>query len=383
MDLTCGFATPEGRRLKKEKTRVSNAVFVVTTEQSCPYYDIGDELTVENGTISISAFKSTCLYLAEKVKAIVSAPDNFKQMAFSSPQQLNATLQQTQFDCGGCTGLIRFKFKQDKAYATVQMKLLMESEEARKRKHLAKYYDLLRPLKVFDSLENDSLENLINLLEFKTVLPQKVLLEKGTQGTHLYILISGEAEAAGVNGQKSSKLYAGDIFGAVSLLSGEPHRRTIHSNIITQVALLSSKNFRLILKKYPSLQIFLFRLLIRQVEAMALQSGHISSGMSGDLEDIAMVDLMQLIHSSQKTGNIEIQSSEGSGRIHFKDGEIVQASFQELEAKDAFIAVLGVASGQFTYHRGIPEEISRLEPIGGFMGLIMEGLQRIDENTSG
>jgi CRP-like cAMP-binding protein len=365
--------------LKKENPKMKNAVFIVTSEKSCPYYDLGDELNVENSTLAISSFKPVCLHLAEKIKNVVASPESFARFSSPGSQQVNPHAQQSNFDCGGCTGLIHFTFKQEKAYATLQMKLLMESEEVRKRQHLAKYFDLLRPLELFASLENEALEDLINLLEFKTILPQKVLIEKGAQGTHLYILISGEFEAPGTNGQKNSRMYPGEILGAVSLLSGEPHKNSINTVTVTQVALLSSKNFRQILKKYPSLQIFLFKLLIKRVEAVAIQSGQISSGMSGDLDEIPATDLLQLINSSQKTGSIEFQSSGGNAQIFFKEGEIVHALYRGLEGKDAVYAVLAIKNGQFTYHRGIPDDMEQLSPIGGFLAMIMEGLQKIDE----
>lgn len=360
---------------------MKNGVFIVTNEKSCPYYDLGDELTVENSTLAISAFKPVCLHLADKIKSVVTSPESISRFSSPGSQQLRPKAQNSNFDCGGCTGLIKFMFKQDKAYATLQMKLLMESEEVRKRQHLAKYFDLLRPLKLFESLENEALEDLINLLEFKTILPQKVLVEKGTQGTHLYILISGEIEAIEHDGQSGARMYTGDIVGAVSLLSGEPHRSTIQTVTVTQVALLSSKNFRHILKKYPSLQVFLFKLLIKRVEAMAIQSGQISSGMSGDLEEIPAADLLQLINSSQKTGLIDFRSNDATAQIYFKEGEIVRANYGELAGKEAVFSIIAIRNGQFTYHRGIPGEIEELSPIGGFLALVMEGLQKIDEQT--
>ncbi|MGI9571071.1 MAG: cyclic nucleotide-binding domain-containing protein, partial [Desulfobulbia bacterium] len=319
--------------MKKENIKMSNAVFIITNEKSCPYYELGEELTVESGTLSISSLKPACLHLAEEVKTVVTSPDNVSRFSSPGSQHLGINTQQSHFDCGGCSGLIQYMFKQDKAYSTLQMKLLMESEEVRKRQHLARYYDLVRPLKIFNSLENDDLKSLINFLEFKTVLPQKVLLEKDSPGTHLYIIISGETDVVEDSGQRSSKMRSGEIFGEVSLLSGAPHSNSIHTVTVTQVALLSIKNFRQILKKHPSLQIFLFKLLINRVQEMALRSGNISSGMSGNLEEIAAVDLMQLINSSQKTGYIEILSAEGIAQVYFSEGEIVHAHHNQLEGK--------------------------------------------------
>ena len=114
---------------------------------------------------------------------------------------------------------------------------------------------------------------------------------------------------------------------------------------------------------------------------MALQSGQLSSGMSGDLEEIATVDLMQLMNSAQKTGNIDIQSSNGTAQIYFKEGEIVHAHYKELEGKEAVFSILGIKNGQFTYNRGTSDEVDDVPPIGGFLGLIMEGVQRLDEQA--
>lgn len=367
--------------MKKENIKMSNAVFIVTGEKSCPYYEIGDELRVESSTLSISSFKPACLLLAEAIKTIVTSTDSVSKFSSFGSQQLRQNAQQPHFDCGGCTGLIKYMFKQDKAYSTLQMKLLVESEEVRKRQHLAKYYNLVRPLKIFDSLENGALKDLINFLEFKTVLPQKILLEKGNPGTHLYIIISGEVDVVEDSGQKSSKMYSGEIFGEVSLLSGEPHSNSIQTVIVTQVALLSIKNFRQILKKHPTLQIFLFKLLINRVQAMALKSGKIASGMSGNVEEVPAVDLMQLINSSQKTGYIEIFGAEGIAQVHFNEGEIVHAHYNQLEGEEAVFAILGIKNGQFTYNRGISDQFEKLSPIGGFIGLIMEGVQRMDEHS--
>lgn len=49
---------------------------MVTQESSCPFYDLGDELKIENSTLSISPYKPVCLYLAKEIKKIVTTEDN-------------------------------------------------------------------------------------------------------------------------------------------------------------------------------------------------------------------------------------------------------------------------------------------------------------------
>lgn len=359
---------------------MNNAIFIVTSENSCPFYEIGDELKVENSSLSISSFKPVCLYLARAVEKSVTSPDSLSRFPQLGSNQPRAKTQQAQFDCGGCTGLIQYKFKQAKDYATLQMKLLKDSEEMRKRQHLEKYYNHMRRLEIFDSLEDDALKNLISFLEFKTILPQKVLVEKDSPGTHLYIIITGQVDVMGDSNQKISTMSSGEIFGEVSLLSGEPHSNSIHTAAATQVALLSIKNFRQIIKNHPSLQIFLFKLLITRVQAIALRSGKIASGMTGDLKEVPAVDLMQLINSSQKTGSIELACVDGKAQIYFNEGEIIHAHYNQVEGKEAVFTILGLKEGDFTYKRGISDEMKEMPPIGGFIGLMMEGVQRIDED---
>jgi CRP/FNR family cyclic AMP-dependent transcriptional regulator len=70
----------------------------------------------------------------------------------------------------------------------------------------------------------------------------------------------------------------------------------------------------------------------------------------------------------------------GKAAVWFKDGEIVQANFLKLRDKDAVFALLGVKNGHFSYTRGVPDELENLPSIGDFLGILMEGLQRIDED---
>jgi len=368
--------------VRKENEKINSAIFIVTSENSCPYYDFEDELKIENSSLTISPYKPVCLHLSKKIKQIVTSKDGFSRLPRrDSPKHISGH-QKAKYDCGGCTGLIQFEFKREKGYVTLQMKLLKESEEQRKRKQLNKFYNTLRKLDIFDPLEDDALRDLTLLLDFKTLIPDKVLIKRGDPGTHLYIILKGHVAVIDENHQKTSEIHSGEIFGELSLLSDEPESNSLHTIESTQVAMLSVKNFRHILKKHPTLQIFLFKLLINRVQAQAFLSGNISSGMTGNLEEIPAVDLMQLINSSKKTGSVEIVFSAGNTTVYFNEGEIIHAKLHDLEAKDAVFALLDIKKGVFTYKKGIPDELKKLPPIGEFIGLIMEGIQEIDEHNN-
>ena len=218
-----------------------DAVFLIISERSCPFYNVGEELKVENFSLSVSSYKAGCLYLAQKIVKIVTPKDGVSGFAKND-------CQKSKFDCGGCEGMIYFEYKKEKEFATLQMKLLKETEDRRRRKRLEKYFGELRKLNIFKSLDDHSLSDLTLLLEFKTVLVDKIVIKKGAPGNNLFIILKGLVAVIAEDGSKIAEIGADEIFGEMNLLTGEPVTHSIHTLQATQVAMLSVKNFRDALK---------------------------------------------------------------------------------------------------------------------------------------
>ncbi len=360
--------------VRKPLKKYRDAIFIVTEERSCPIYNVGEEFKVETFSLTVPALKPGCLYLSQVIAEVINSLDSG-----SSFPRIGA--QKTRFDCGGCGGLVYFELKKERDFATLQMKLLSETEERRRRQHLEKFFGILRKLDMFESLEDDALSDFTMLLDFSTIAKDKIIIKKGDPASNLYVVLSGRVAVVADDGGCIAEMGEGEIFGEMSLLSGEPASSNIHTTTDTQVAKLSAKNFKHVLKKFPILQIFLFKLLVLRAQTMSLLAGHISSGMSGELAEISLIDLMQLINSSQKTGRLDLSLPQGRATVFFRDGEIVHARFLRHRNKDAIYALVRIKSGHFTYTKGIPEELGKSSSIGGFMGTLMEGLQRIDERT--
>ncbi len=359
--------------MKKKEEKFRDAIFVIVKEESCPLYNVGEEIKVENYGLSMSSYKPGCLYLARQIAPIVASKETFQGIS-------RVSAQKTRYDCGGCEGLIHFEYKKDRDFVTLQMKLLEEAEEKRRKKHQERYFGVLRKIKLFDPLEDDALSDLTVLLEFKTIPFGKIVVKKGSPGTNFFIILQGLLEVRADDGTKLVDLGEGEMFGEMSLLSSEPFPYTVVSLNNSQLAILSVKNFKEILKKHPVLQMFLFKLMVDRAQAMTLKSGNIASGMTGELSEISPVDLFQLINAALKTGTIDITLEKGRGMVFFKEGEIVYAGYQKLRNKEAVCAILGITSGRFSYTKGIPDVLNNASPIGGFMAIMMEGVQSLDES---
>lgn len=358
--------------MKKKVDKIRDAIFIITQERSCPLYNVGEEIKVAHFGLSVSSYKACCLYLAREIMKNLTAKEGFGGFSTVGGKK-------KRFDCGGCEGLIHYEYKKDKDYATLQMKLLKEAEERRQRQHLDRFFGVLRSLAIFDALDDDALSDLTLLLDLKNFLMDKVVVKKGDPGSHLYIVLKGQVAVIADDGSRVAEMGQGEIFGEMSLLSGEPVSNSIHTITGTQLAMLSTKNFKHVIVQHPVLQIFLYKMFVERAQAMALRSGNISSGMTGELDEIAAVDLFQLINSTHKTGVVELVLDQGKAMVFFKEGQVLHARFLNYRNKDALFVLLAEKSGHFSYTKGIPKEVDNLPPIGDFMGLLMEGLQRIDE----
>ena len=91
------------------------------------------------------------------------------------------------------------------------------------------------------------------------------------------------------------------------------------------------------------------------------------------------MDLFQLINSSQKTGRVQLIFEDENAVVVFNEGELVKAQYKNSTGKEAFFTLLAKGDGTFTYSSGITAEEKELPVVGGFMGLIMEGMRRMDE----
>ncbi len=352
-----------------------NGIFIITEEDHCPLYNVREELRVSEGFLTLPAGKPTCLALARELIALASADNSFENYSLGNTEK-------AKFECGGCVGLIRFEYKKEKEFATLQMKLLAAAERREKIKETAGFAGLLRAIDIFSPLSDEDLLDLATLLELVEYPWQFPITQKGDPGNRLYILLSGKAEVIDDHGVTLVELDRGEVFGEMSLLSGERVSTTIMAAETCQVAVMNHKNFRHILTRFPTLQVFFYKLLVSRITKMNLQRAEeLASGMVGQLSDISLVELCQMINVNQKTGKLNIEFEEMRAVIMFNEGELVYAELNGLVGKEAFYQVLSLNSGRFKFSQGLTEIEKRRDVIGGFMGMLMEGMKRLDDRN--
>lgn len=352
-----------------------STVFVVTEEQACPVYSLGDEFRVREMMLSISRGKPACLSLLTAMMPLVSLDPQVGKAA-------RAKLSRGKHECGGCQGIIRFEPKKSGDFATLQMKLLIAAERREKFFTEDSGFAELRGLDAFSDLDDEQLHAICNLGRVRQYSPDASIVIRGEDTDRLFILLSGRVQLS-VPGQPSTEIGPGALFGELSLVTDTIYTADYRALEAAALLVLTVKELKTFLGKYPALHVFFYRRLAKRLEnRVSHLAGH-SASLSGSLKDVMMVDLFQLINSSQKSGRVELYLQDGSpGEVLFSDGELVRARHSERRGKEAFFSLLACDEGSFSFITGLTAEEKNLPVIGGFMSLVMEGMQKLDEQDS-
>lgn len=101
-------------------------------------------------------------------------------------------------------------------------------------------------------------------------------------------------------------------------------------------------------------------------------------GLEGELDVFTLPDLLQLVCSSRRTGQLFLENATQKGIIYVDQGDIVQASLgKSLEGREAIYKFFNWTSGSFKFE---PGKINVEKSIKlGWQHLIMEGARHTDE----
>ncbi|SLM30226.1 hypothetical protein MTBBW1_2160006 [Desulfamplus magnetovallimortis] len=245
---------------------------------------------------------------------------------------------------------------------------------------------LLSNYAMFQSLEDHEIKSIVKHLKLREAMPGEIIIQKGEPGENLHIIISGKVDVMDEQGNVLDTMQSEDVFGEMSLISGDPVNATIKVLEKARILYLNGKEFIRLLRTYPGLQMYFARLLSKRLsnrlkKADKAKTEYLKSGLSGSLEENSIPELLQMLNLGRKTGVISFTFPKtGKASISFLNGELIAAKYGESQ-KDigAFYHILEESKGRFTYVSELPENDRGKTPFGHFMRLLMEGISRVDE----
>lgn len=97
----------------------------------------------------------------------------------------------------------------------------------------------------------------------------------------------------------------------------------------------------------------------------------------GDLTQLSLPDLLQLLALNRRTGTLSVTTPLGQGELRVADGEVHDAVYRRLEGEKAFYRLVDERAGSFVFVPGSPPAIARITK--DTSTLLMEAMRQSDE----
>ena len=352
---------------------IPETLFTIIESTRCPLYQLGDRFHLSGRALTPPPGKQVCMVLTDDIKEAVrvcEGPDG----------NYDASCPVYRFNCNGprtsCVGVIRLEYRLGDALENE----VVDSEREEKVRMMT---TVLARFPIFQGLDEAQLQKLGSFLKFRQAEKGDVIIKRGDPGINLYIMASGKISVMGDGELCITYLEKGEVFGEMSLISGDPVAATIRVVEPTKLLYIKGKDFGEILTHFPTMQLYFARLLAKRLaENNRARLREFSSGMTGKLADVNPSEVFQAMNINQKTGVIELAFDDGPARACFREGELVHAEFDHKTGKEAFFEILKRTDGRFQYRPELGATESGLKSLGDFMFLLMEGARKIDEEKT-
>lgn len=350
------------------KTGAPKAVVKIIGTDDCPLYRVGDTFKVSGKSLFAPYGKPTCLVLVGDITEVL--------LNYSSRDSDTRYV----FDCGGCTGMVRLEYRKEKVEDPARSDAAKEHSVQKEEGYSLAGW--LSNYAFFQTLDEQNIREIVSILKKKQYPTGATVIEKGDSGKNLYIIVSGRVEVLGENNIRIARLGKGEIFGEMSLISGDPVIATVKAEEPLTVFYLNGKYFGEMMQKSQSIQIYMTRLLARRIASANIsRSREIAAGLTGNLSEIPPNELLQTLHQNQKTGVLLMKMSDGLAAVSFREGKLIRAKYGDKEDEAAFFEILKAREGRFKFNPELPPEETRTHEIGNFLKLLMEGARRMDEEN--
>ena len=351
--------------------------FRVVGETNCPFYKTNDEFKLSGNALSLE-LESEQTFIST---AIVRFP-NDRTACRSFIGDLNNVLVQyksidkipsVEMECSGCSGFIRVQMGNKSRF----LQKSITDSDSEKNDIIA---SLLSNFSIFESVDEFNIRAIVPLLKISRYPKGAIVLRKGAPAQNFYIMLSGTAEVLDDSGTCLSRLSKSDVFGEMSLIIGDPVGATIKVVEPASIVAIEGPDFKDIIHKIPSIQMYLARLLAKRLAASNVQRTEINTSvMSGELSQMSATELLQALELSQKSGILALTLPKGPAQLYLKNGNLMRADYTNKAGKEAVFEILMETEGQFTFNPNLPEDQSDGPRIGSLMEILLGASKMIDE----
>lgn len=203
----------------------------------------------------------------------------------------------------------------------------------------------------FDELPSSMKRRIVEMSVVMSFEAGQVILYQDETPEYFYFVIKGEVEetqtATGYKGSLAQSYKKGECFAVTELMAGDPVRGNFSAKTDARVGRLPKVAFEGMLVKFPEIGVTVSRFLCGKARSLDMEndgsaeeasSEEADGGMSGRLEVLDLLSLIQAINLRQKTCELVLPDIDGV--ISFVRGQVISVKDRAGEGREAFFHIL-------------------------------------------
>ncbi|MCF7740762.1 MAG: Crp/Fnr family transcriptional regulator [Candidatus Marinimicrobia bacterium] len=218
----------------------------------------------------------------------------------------------------------------------------------------------LRKIPIFYRLDDDSLENISQIVSTRVYNKGEVILLEEDTGNNLYLIKSGRVKVTRINSDGDevilTMLGEGEFFGEMAIFGGVTRSANVSALEKSEVLILTHQDFLSLLKKHPDISIYL----LEEMASRLRKSDQLIKDLS--LSNAEHKIAMSIIRLSEELGKIKQGQVEIEDFPYQKDianmagtsRETVSRTLKKFEKK-GYIEKKGRKLIIFDYHKFVEE----------------------------
>ena len=218
----------------------------------------------------------------------------------------------------------------------------------------------LRKIPIFYRLDDDSLENISQIVSTRVYNKGEVILLEEDTGNNLYLIKSGRVKVTRINSDGDevilTMLGEGEFFGEMAIFGGVTRSANVSALEKSEVLILTRQDFLSLLKKHPDISIYL----LEEMASRLRKSDQLIKDLS--LSNAEHKIAMSIVRLSEelgkiKQGQVEIEDFPYQKDIANMAGTSRETVFRTLKKfeKKGYIEKKGRKLIIFDYHKFVEE----------------------------
>lgn len=228
--------------------------------------------------------------------------------------------------------------------------------------------EILRKVPFFQNLEKEGIDYIVERLKFKPYEQDETICQSGDPGDKMYIIINGKVKVvvrAEPDGEENLIAYlaAGDYFGEMSLLTGEPRSASVITTEPSEMFILNKSDFDQIIEKFPSITLSMGKIMSQRLrdtlqKAAKKGSGEMSA-VKGKLVEKKLDDILKFCESNSLNGRLMVTHGQQTGELYYEKGELQKIVLGDMPEDRALDTMRNWETGDFLIE---PRPIKLAEP---------------------